>query len=182
MRGVAAGRGLSLVELLAVVAILGGLALVALPGLSAGDPEKLDRAAAEVAAAIRFARAEAQRTGIEHGVELNPGTQQLRLYRLDTGGGPTAVYDVRHPLDKRFYQLSFGSAPLLGGVRLQSAQFLYQGSATARSLVGFIAGGQPSHNDAGTQRLLSSGTAVLSYRGRQRTLLVTPLSGRVTVQ
>lgn len=181
MRGVAAGRGLSLIELLAVLAILGGLALVVLPGLSASDPETLDRAAAEVATAVRFARAEAQRTGIAHGVELNTATQQLRLYWLDTAGVPTAVYDVRHPLDKKLYQVAIGSDSLFAGVRLQSAQFTYQGMASAQGSVTFLAGGQPFHLDAGSRRLLSGGAVVLSYRGHQRTLQVTPLSGRVTL-
>ncbi len=182
MRGVEVGKGLTLIELLAVLAILAAAALVALPGLSAGDPERLERGAAEVAAALRFARAEAQRTGVEHGVDLNTATQLLRLFRLDGASPPQPVYDVRHPLDKKLYQLQFGAAPLLEGVSLQSAQFSYQGMAAARASVTFLAGGQPFHNDAGSRRLLSSGTATLGYRGHQRRVQVTPLTGRVTLQ
>ncbi len=50
--------GFSLAEILAVVLVLSIVAAVAIPNLSATDPNKLELASQEFAQAIRFARAE----------------------------------------------------------------------------------------------------------------------------
>ena len=54
-------HGVTLVELLVVISILGVVALVAIPDFSSSKPAQLDLAANEFAAAMRFARSESMR-------------------------------------------------------------------------------------------------------------------------
>ncbi len=58
-----AQAGLSLVELLLVITVLGLAAMLAIPSFSASDHSKLDLAAEEYAQAIRYARNLAMQQG-----------------------------------------------------------------------------------------------------------------------
>ena len=117
--------GYTLVEVLVVVVILGVVAAALLATHGSVDAEQtLEAAAAEVAAALRFARSEAIRSGEPHGVEASTSTQLVRVYRLDTSASPPVpVYSVRHPVDKKLYHLDFSSDPMLAPVSVTSAAF-----------------------------------------------------------
>jgi type II secretion system protein H len=73
-------NGFTLLEIMIVAAILGIVALVAVPSFtSTSDGEaKLDLAAGEVAAAIRFARSETMRTGTVHGAKVAVSSRSTR--------------------------------------------------------------------------------------------------------
>lgn len=81
-------RGVSLIELVAVIAILGALAVFALPRLETAG---FDRYAfrQELLAALRYARTTALASGCEVAVELTGGSDRYALFYRD-GGGATS--------------------------------------------------------------------------------------------
>lgn len=174
-------RGFTLIELLMVVGILGIIALVVIPALQPYDEENLDVAAQEVAAAIRFARDEAIRTGTLHGVIVYSPQQLLRVFWLDTSALPTRTFDVRNPLDKKLYDLQFTTDPALSGVQVTAVSFYYRGSVNPSHFVGFDALGTPKYDDDGTVRLLINGEIKLGSGDAERIIQVAPMTGRVTV-
>ena len=175
-------QGYSLVELLIVVALLALVAAIAVPALNRPDEANLDRAAAQVAAALRFAQAEALRSGLAHGVIADTDTTTLRVYRLDeTVNPPLFVYDVYDPFTKQLYTLSL--ADVAGDLQLADASFIFSDSGTARDFVDFSgATGVPRYNNAGTLYLLESGVYTVELEGLSRNVSVSPVTGRVTIQ
>lgn len=77
-------RGMSLIELVAVIAILGALAVFALPRL---DTAGFDRYAfrQEVLAALRYAQKTALASGCDVAVELTGGSDRYALFYRDGG-------------------------------------------------------------------------------------------------
>ena len=126
-------QGLTLLEISIVVLILAITAAVALPNLSTTVPYRLDNAARELAEAIRFARAEAIRTGEARGISYTALSQTLSLYRDDS----TPVYDIHHPIDKKRYPLDYSSDGNQAQVQLSSVTFKYGGNATNRESLSF---------------------------------------------
>lgn len=176
-------RGRSLAELLLVITLLGALALVVVPSLTVLGPERVELATADVAGAIRFAQSQARRSGAEHGVLLNTAAQRLRVYRIDDSGpSPVVVFDVYHPLDKQLYDLRFATDARYQKVRLDDASFIYQGVAGSQQDIGFLASGEPRYLDAGTRRMLVSGSVTLSDGKHQQQLIVMPRTGRIIRQ
>jgi prepilin-type N-terminal cleavage/methylation domain-containing protein len=172
--------GFTLLEILIVAAILGIVALVAVPSLMSGaDGEaRLELAAGEIASAIRFARSEAMRTGTVHGAEVVPATDTVRVFRLDGAG--TRVFDIRHPVDKKLYHIPLGTGPFTSGVDVAVSDFRFGGSATPHEVVGFVPSGAPVDD----QNLdpMDSGQVQLTAGAETRTVAVAPVTGRVTVQ
>lgn len=176
-------HGRSLTELLLVVTLLGTLALVAVPSLTAQGPERVELATAEVAGAIRFAQSEARRSGAEHGVLLDTATQRLRVYRIDDSvPTPVVLFDVYHPLDKQRYELSLATDARYQSVQLDDATFVYQGLATSQQDIRFLSSGEPYYLDSNTRRMLVSGTVILSDGRHRRQINITPRTGRITWQ
>jgi len=172
------GRGYSLVELLIAIAILTLIAAIATPAFTNNDEATLERAAIEVASAIRFAHSEAIRTGVPHGVYAKQSNQQIRIYRLPDG---TPIYDIYDPLTKQLYELSFSTAG--SGVTIDSVYFKFKGIFSARDYLGFSGGtGLPKYNDSGTIRMLQTAYVRLDHNGIQKTIDISPMTGRVTVQ
>ena len=175
-------RAFTLLELLVVVAVLAIVGATAL--LERGSSEalrRLDLATAEVAEALRFARAESLRTGEFHGTEVTGGSGRIRVFRLDMSSSPPArLYDVNHPVDKRLYDLTLAEAPFSGGVGVASASFSFDPTAAlSQSSVAFDPGGAPVSPD--TLRRLLGGQVALQYGGHSRSVALAPITGRVTL-
>jgi type II secretory pathway pseudopilin PulG len=165
--------------MLIVVTITGLVATLALPALYTDSDEELDAATSEVVGAIRFAHSEAIRTGVPHGVYASFGTQQIRIYRLPVPGTP--IYDVYDPLNKQLYEFDFSAS--VSDVALDSVYFKFKGFIFPQSYLGFSGGtGLPKYNDSGTVRMLETAYVRLGYNGAQRTIIISPMTGRVTVQ
>lgn len=182
-------RGLHLIELLIIIAILGMTAVVALPHLAATDPARLDLAAQEVADALRFARAEALRTGLPHGALVDHDASQatykdLAVYRVDTAASPFGIAALSyHPVDKQAYDRALGGGAQGSGIRLDSASapFAFDTIAGQQHLH-FDASGVPVLYRNGVAKRLLSGAVTLGNGREQRTVSVAPVTGRVTVQ
>ena len=174
--------GFSLLELLIVITILGITAAILAPNISTTNTNNIELAASEVAQAIRFARSEAIRTGKSHGVHADTSTQLLRVYELkDVSGTLTPDYSVRHPINKKLYQLSFDQDRSLVGMQLFSVAFKFDGLATVRSTLDFDGTGTPKYNNSGTIILLETATVVISDGSLQKNVSVAPMTGRVSV-
>ena len=173
-------RGHTLVELAVVLTLL---ALVALAAASGPPPvsrsARLDATTQEVAAAIRFARSEAMRTGSPHGAQVDVSAQRVRVYRLVAG---TPVYDVRHPLDKNLYELRLGESPSVRAGWLSGSWIRYVGDFWPTSFLGFDPSGTPKRDASGIQKMLESGSVWVSLDGHTRKIVVEPMLGRVSVQ
>ncbi|MEE8342929.1 MAG: prepilin-type N-terminal cleavage/methylation domain-containing protein, partial [Gammaproteobacteria bacterium] len=165
-------KGYTLVEILVVISILGVVALVAIPDFSS-NTEKLELATAEVVQAIRFARSEAMRTGEPHGVVVNVPGDRVRVGRSPNPPPAPPIYDVRHPVDKKLYDLQFQSDRRLGGVDISAAVFNYQGGSLIPGVL-FSSAGVPYVPDpfSGTALMLIDGTITLSYGKESRVIEV----------
>jgi len=177
--------GTTLIELSVVVLILAVVAAAVIRSQTSADvAPTLDAAAEEVAAAYRFARSEAIRTGEPHGVDTSTSTQHVRVYRLDTSASPPVpdYSSVRHPVDKRLYHLDFSTHPLLAQVEITSAVAWWSGLGFPTSFVGFSASGTPKYNNAGAIHMLGFASVDLAAGGETRDIRVAPMTGRVTIQ
>ncbi len=108
-------HGYTLFELIIVVAIIGLMVALAIPSAAPANQRKLDLAGSEVADAFRFAREEARRTGIMHGVATDMPNDLVRVFRLDEGPDPNLkVFDVYHPVTKQLYAIQISGPPYSG--------------------------------------------------------------------
>jgi type II secretion system protein H len=173
--------GLTLVELVVVIGIIALIAAVAYPSLSTGSSKKLDLAAAEIAAAMRFARSESIRTGEPHGFRYIGTETRIRIYRVDTSGSPwTRVYDVYHPLTKQLHDYTI-SAQLLGPTGAVNRDSVYRSTCDQPRSVYFDANGTPWCLVPETA-LLDHFTLAIELAAQTATVRVDGISGRVTVQ
>jgi prepilin-type N-terminal cleavage/methylation domain-containing protein len=178
-------HGVTLVELLVVVSILGVVALAAIPDFRSADPARLDLAAGEIAEAIRYARSEALRTGEVHGIEISQNTQRVVVYRADLAATPVGMASIlSHPVARQPFDFEVDTHPATSGVTIINAQdpFLY--ATGRRKNLLFDATGVPIWivNATGTTYVLQDGLVELGYRNGKRSVRVAPITGRVTVK
>lgn len=174
--------GVTLAEMLIVVALLGLAAALVIPQASSVTPLVADAAAAEVAHAIRFAQREAMRTGMYHVAEVDPALQTIRVYRL---ASPAFVAEdpvpVMHPVDKQQpyrIQLAVNTARAV----VASSVFTY--GADKSDDVAFGPEGAPLRYVAGqvpNVPLSADGIVILQSGSALRTVTVDKTSGRVTL-
>ena len=174
-------NGISLVELLIVVSVLGSIGMLAYPKMIlAMEDARLSAAAGEITTAIAHARLKAANTGLPSRVEINVGTDSVGLeqFRLpheisdDVPSIDAAVVEggsfelMDHPFNPGApYHLSLGGDGLFGGIDITSASF------GAGSTLTFNALGAPS----------DGGTVTLSFGAHRRVILVDALTGKITV-
>lgn len=107
-------EGVTLIELMIVIALIGLVYAIATPLFSNLEEERLDLAAREVASAIQYARDTAMRT------------QEIRLIDVDIKQNTLRVLlnDVntldRHPVDKKPYLIDLNQLPGAKGVSFKS--------------------------------------------------------------
>ncbi len=182
--------GFTLTEMLVVVALLAIFAGAALPVATPSAENRLDAGAVTVANALRYARTEAIRSASVYGVDFSIdaafGTRRVRVFRSDGGAPPGPVYDVRHPLDKRLYDIQLNTGPGTSGVTVSAAIFYYTngGITVNKEWIAFGASGTPAYYPDASYAAYSLAPSIsavtLAYNGRTRQVLVDPLTGRVT--
>lgn len=174
-------RGYTLTELLVVVALIALAASTALPSLRSSDAARLDLVANSVARALRFARSEALRLNVPHGVQQDDANGRLRVFRMDLSTLPaTTVFDVREPSSRNPYDLSFTARPFsFAGTFSTSGSF--RGSCNDVTAIMFDGNGTPWCTDPATALLEQLSIAISEQQGSANVTL-DGLSGRVTVQ
>ena len=180
-------HGVTLVELLIVVSILGIFALVAIPNLSSGGAKRLDVATAEVVAALRYARSEAMRSGEVHGIKVNHDRDKVEVYKADLSTDPVSIGELlTHPVDHKPYVFDFDTAQMTLGVSISNNDdsFRYRGDTDRNKNLLFDASGTPIwiDTDNGETYALRYGKIKLSYNELERTVWVAAVTGRVTVE
>ena len=178
-------HGVTLVEVLVVVAIVGVVAVAAIPDLRSGDDYRLELVAQEIAQAIRFARSESVRTGEVHGIQISENTQRVVVYKADMATSPVGMALILyHPVARQPFDFDLDTHPLAKGVRITNTQSPFRyGNGRLKNLL-FTASGIPYWivNSSGTTYPLLDGTVQLGYGNGSRTVTVAPITGRVTVQ
>ncbi len=183
MRNVPGSRhdGYTLVELVVVIGLLALLASVALPGFSSNDEEEVQMAAAEFAAAIRFARSESIRTGEPHGFRFLTNQYRIRVFSADTSGSPwTWIWDVYHPIDKDLFDYTFPQ-DLIGSATPVVHTPVYRGTCDRQGVVYFDANGSPWCLEPETV-LLESFRLDITTNDGQAVIELDGITGRVTVR
>jgi len=178
-----AQAGVSLVELLLVITILGFAAMLAIPSFSASDHTKLEMAAQEYAQAIRYARSLAMQQGAPFGFRNppGPGITRIRVFRVDTTTNPwTPIYDVYHPLSKNLYDIDLESHRFAYTETVNRATS-FRGTCNAVGNTYFDANGVPWCADP-EDVLLEQLDMTFSTGPISRVVTLHGISGRVTIQ
>ncbi|SRR6266498_1120414 len=135
MKSGQSSRGFTLLEILVVAALIGILALAAVPLLSSQNPTKLDVAAAEVGNALRFSIGEAERI---NGCAWVEGSVAGHLTVWSSAGCDGSAWaPLSDPLTKRALDVdTYG--PAFSGQIGMAAQFFVYGNTTpySRLLIG----------------------------------------------
>jgi type II secretion system protein H len=174
-------HGVTLVELLVVITLLGVVAVVAIPDFSSSNPQSLDLAAEEFANAMRFARSEAIRTGEPRGFRQRSSNKRIRVFRPDTGTSPwTLNYDVYHPISKQLYDIRLDDHPFAAADTV-SRNRVYRGTCDKPRNVYFDRNGIPRCTDPETV-FLEQFDVTLTLGAHTRVVTLHGITGRVTVQ
>lgn len=175
--------GVTLAEMLAVVAIIALVASIALPSADTVNDPVAAAAATEVAHAIRFAQREALRTGKYHVAEIDPASQTVRVYRLTSSGtiGEDTGNPVMHPVDKRTYRIQLADHAPTRAI-LASSDFVY--GASRKGDIAFGPDGTPVNAEfvkgkAPTAALSTDGIVRVTAGAATRTVTVDKTTGRV---
>jgi prepilin-type N-terminal cleavage/methylation domain-containing protein len=175
--------GITLVEMLLVIAIISLVAAIAIPQASSVSPAVVNAAGAEVAHAIRFAQREAVRTGKYYVAEIDPAKQTVRVYRLTSTGtvDEDTANPVMHPVDKQPYRITLAANAATRAI-VASSVFTYAADTT--SDVSFGPDGTPVDvnfvkGKVAAGALSADGAVLLRSGAALRTVTVDRITGRV---
>ena len=182
--GMARRGGYTLIELLAVVAIISIAAALALPSSHPVAEARADAAATEVALALRFARDEARRTGQMRLFDCRQAANAIAVYGIDAGG-PDAIASrtpVPHPATRAPYSMALSTLPATNTMALISCTFTFADNTSSATLA-FDNTGTPLRGlgpAAARTQALRSGSVVLGAGNTRRSIAVDG-SGRITI-
>lgn len=177
VRSSRATPGFTLLELVIVLGILAITALVAAPSIAPNQGADVEVGAGQINEAFRFARDEAMRTQVRHGVELD--TTNLRVRVFQSTGGTTRLYDVVHPLTRGPYDISLVMNDRARNMTVQPVA-TWTGSCAAADDIGFDAWGLPRCANDWTARL-DSLVVTVEIGGEQKVVGVQAETGRVVM-
>lgn len=174
----------TLTELLIVVAILAIAAAVATPTAQPVAEFRADTAAVEVANALRFARENAQYSGVQRLFDCDAAANTIAVFALETVQTTTrAARDpVEHPFNRAPYLLNLNAAPAGNTMALVRCTFTFEDNSTAAA-VAFDAAGKLLRgvgSGPARDRALRAGQVVLGAGNVERTIAI-DATGRITV-
>lgn len=170
--------GVTLVEMLAVMAVLALVVAVGVPRADAVAEPRLDAAAVEIRQACRFAQDAALRTGAPYAVDFDVAAQVMRVVQLDATWAEDTSVTVMRPVDQAPYRIVFGGGAL--SATIVSAVFRYQSSATT-SVVSFGTDGAPLGQVKNKlDQLKGDGVVTLQLGRAVRIVTIDAGTGRVT--
>ena len=178
--------GQTLIELIAVMGIMSVVLLLALPRAEPMRPPLVDAAVGAVARALRFAQADALRTGSYRVVDIDASAATVRVYGLNMTPTPPiedTANPVMHPVDKKRYDLFLRDAYAGAGISI-SASFAYSDGTTVTQVT-FGSDGVPVKLNGPTaadiKPLNATGVIQVAIDTFSRSLNVDVDSGRVTL-
>lgn len=172
--------GYTLIELSITITIMAVIAAIAVPAFSSGQDKKLQAAAQEFAAAMRFARSESIRTGEPYAFQYQTGIQRIRVWRVNASTNPvTIINDVYHPVDKQIYDFNLEQQSLAAAETI-TRNTLFRGTCSNPDMIYFAANGSP-WCAAPPDVLLESYELTFQSGSVLRSLTLDGITGRVTV-
>ncbi|MFG0258195.1 MAG: Tfp pilus assembly protein FimT/FimU [Phycisphaerales bacterium JB043] len=151
--------GFSLTELIAIVSILGAMALSAAPALHRIESSRQSGARDEVARLLAVARASALATGDPYGLEIDADNEEVSLVYIDDGGSPQAA-----PNATGQPSAAFPLASLYPGVEITS--FVSGSGSSSHTTIWFGFSAIPETRDAsGGSRAAFTQDAVITISG-----------------
>ncbi len=180
-----AASGLTFIEVLVALLVLAIVAFGVNPQLSSANPEKLDFAASQVAAAVRFARSEAMRTGEVHAIFVDEANEEVTVELTELSTKPASVKKVLyHPINKQPYRFNLSKNTSTQDVLVTSpaASFEFVSIGKQQRLM-FTAQGVPVYIDttANTVHQLVTGEILLGMGEIGALVTVQSVTGRVSV-
>ena len=176
MRPARSIRGFTLAEVLVVIALLGIVAVAAIPILRTPAPAKLDAAATEVGNVLRFVVSETSRSGTYLFVDASTDG---RLRVLNSNASGALLGNATDPLTKAALQVDTSAPPWSGDVTM-SASFLQGGNAYKQLLVG--PGAQLVVYDGGVSRgALQPASGITVSLGAASATVTLETTGRVAL-
>lgn len=179
-------RGMTLFEMLIVLGIIAVIATAAIQTVKPVAHMAVEAASSEIVQAIRFTQNEAVRTGSPRVVVIESG-KVLRVYRLVYGTAPPTedmANPVDHPVSKTIYRVLLDSSDTSKASVGISAAFVFAGKKDVVTHLAFTETGEPVNVNGPSSTNVSkleSGKVTVSSQGIERSILVDPVSGRVTL-
>lgn len=178
-------HGVTLFEMLIVVALIALFASIAIPNANTVTPFRADAVAGEIARTLRFAQREAIRTNAWYQVKFDTTAQTVRVYRLVISK-KSATEDLANPtvnpIDKQSYALNFKNGPISGVIT--SASFNYGPQNSTAQTLSFDATGTPGDIQGDKPKdtyALVSGQVTITNGSQLRKIDIDPLTGRVAI-
>ncbi len=152
-------RGMTLVELVVVLSLVGLLAVVAVPRFTGRDAVEMQAAVRRVAADLRWAQARAIATRVRHGVTFDPAAGRYTVYRDSPATPADDFLRPGSPMRRDVAPAAMVAADFDGAPRVE-----------------FDSMGVP-YGVSG--ELTAPGRVILAGGGEVDTVVVEPLTGRV---
>jgi prepilin-type N-terminal cleavage/methylation domain-containing protein len=164
-------HGFTLIEILAVVVVIGIASAIILPQMNSRDDQRAASAARELMADLLYAQNRSIAYQTRHYVQFNTATNSWQVM-VDSSGSPGPV--ITHPVNGTPYVVNVGTGTM-AKVSLNSVNF--DGNTT----ISFDAIGVPySWSSTGGNVPLNSGAVVFKAGNYQMTVAVSPYSGEIT--
>ncbi len=161
-------KAFTLVELVILIVILGFLVLISIPNIDSYLDAKIYSCAQKINSDIRYTQYLSIAEHKSYGVEFNTSTNYYRVYEVDTG---TLAID---PYSRANMELDLDTTEEYRGVNISSVNI------DSSNEIRFSSLGEPL--DSSSNELSASGTIVLNYSGKSKTITVYPVTGWIEVQ